>query len=162
MVPIIGSYLVLDQLQEIYISAYLDAFVEQVRARLHVPDVAAEHDYLLQRLPLITLQQTFFFVLLHSISRTCIGAIEIRGEEHPGQLYCWLHPDFWGKNYFQEAIQLAAHLYFSVTGALYFTARVDSDNVRSYYALKKTGFADYRLVDGAYGRQYELILRKGT
>lgn len=160
MVPIIGSYLVLDYLQEMYISAYLQAFVEQVRMPLHVPDAASEHTYLLQRLPLVATQQTFFFVLLHTLNRACIGAIEIRGQEHQGQLYCWLHPDYWGKNYFQEAIRLAAQIYFSVTGAAYFTARVDYDNVRSYCALKKNGFADYRLVDGAYGKQYELVLRK--
>lgn len=162
MVPVVGSHIILDQLQEIYIESYLNAFVEQVRVPLHVPDTAAEHDYLLQRIPLVATQQTFFFVLFTKLNRACVGAIEIRGHEHPGQLYCWLHPAYWGKSYFQEALQLAAHIYFSVTQALYFTARVDSDNMRSYYALKKNGFADYRLVDGAYGKQYELILRKAV
>ena len=160
MVPVIGSHLILDQLKEIYVSAYLDAFVQEVRMPLHVPDLAAEREYLYERLPMVLLQQTFFFVLFNNFNRACIGAVEIRGEEHAGQLYCWLHPDYWGKSYFQEAIQLAARFYFSVTDALYFTARVDSTNLRSYHALKKNGFADYRMIEGASGKQFELILRK--
>jgi RimJ/RimL family protein N-acetyltransferase len=160
MLPIIGTEFILDVFQESYIQMYLDAFVEQVQILLHVPNIFAEQQYLAERLSLVALQQTFFFVLLHRLSGRCIGAIEIRGPEHPGQLYCWLHPDFWGKSYFQEAMRLAAQVYFSMTGLLCFTARVDVTNIRSYYALKKTGFADYRLVAGAYGMQFELVLLK--
>lgn len=161
MLPIIGTEFILDVFQESYIQMYLDAFVEQVQILLHVPNIFAEQQYLAERLSLVALQQTFFFVLLHRLSGRCIGAIEIRGQEHPGQLYCWLHPDYWGKNCFQEAMRLAAGIYFSVTGAAYFTARVDVGNVRSYYALKKNGFADYRLVEGPCGQQFELIFLKG-
>lgn len=158
MVPI-GSELLLDELKYHHISSYLNAFVEPVRTCLHVPTLEAEHAYLLERLPMIEQKRTFFYVLLTPSQRECIGAIEIRGQEHPGQLYCWMHPDFWGKNYFARALQCAAHLYFVMSGALYFTAHVDTDNMRSYYALKKCGFADYHITQGAYGRQYELILR---
>lgn len=158
MVPI-GSELVLDELKFHYISSYLNSFVEPVRTRLHVPTLEAEHAYLLERLPMIEQKRTFFYVLLTPLQHACIGAIEIRGQEHPGQLYCWIHPDFWGKNYFARALESAAQLYFTISGALYFTAHVDVDNMRSYYALKKCGFADYRTTQGPYTKQYELVLR---
>jgi len=55
-------------------------------------------------------------------------------------------------------VHLAQRFYFSHTNALYFTARVDIDNQRSYQALKKAGFVDYAIVQGGYTPQYELIL----
>lgn len=151
------SDVALQSLQELHIPYYLQSFVEPVRRLLHVTGIDAERDYLYERLPLVDRQETFFFVLMHTVRAFCLGAIEIRGPGHSGQLYCWLHPDFWGKGYFGQALQVAAAHYFETTHALYFTAHVDISNGRSYAALKKCGFADYRLLDGPYGKQYELM-----
>lgn len=40
----------------------------------------------------------------------------------------------------------------------YYTANVDAENLRSYYALKKFGFIDAGVKNGPYGLQYRLIL----
>lgn len=159
MKSIVGSNIILRQLNYRYVSLYLQAFVPLVQESLHVSDKKNEHVYLLQRLHLVKQRKTYFFVIFTKMHDRCIGAIEIRGQEHPGQLYCWLHPNYWGKKMFSESLTLAARIYFSLTNALYFTARVDIDNTRSYKALKKCGFADYQMVDGPYGKQFELLLR---
>ncbi len=153
-----GSHIILCPLSHQYVQAYLLAFTQEVRTLLHVANVATEYQYLLERIPLIVQQRTFFYCIFDRCIQTVVGALEIRGPEHPGQLYTWLRPDYWGKNYFQEALYLAQRFYFAHTNALYFTARVDIDNQRSYKALKKAGFADYALVQGSYALQYELML----
>lgn len=156
MEQLCGIHIVLRPLMYAYIPEYLTAFTHEVRTALHVPDIDAEQNYLHNRLSLMQNGKTFFYCIFNQLQRL-IGAIEIRGQEHPGQLYTWLHPDHWGKNYFQEALQLVQHIYFQHTHAPYFTARVDIDNKRSYKALKKAGFADYAIVQGCYAPQYELL-----
>jgi hypothetical protein len=42
----------------------------------------------------------------------------------------------------------------------YYTANVDVENLRSYYALKKFGFIDSGIKNGPYGMQYKLFLVK--
>ncbi len=160
MDSIIGSHIILRQFNYAHVASYLKAFVPVVQNRLHVSSLQAEHAYLVDRLAKVQERKTFFFIIFEKTKDRCIGAIEIRGREHSGQLYCWLHPRYWGKNVFRESLMLAARVYFSLTNALYFTARVDIDNTRSYKALKKCGFADYQLVEGAQGKQFELLLRK--
>lgn len=160
MDPIIGSHIILRQFGYMDIASYLEAFVPIVQHGLHVSSVQAEHAYLVDRLTKIKERKTLFFIIFEKVNNVCIGAIEIRGREHSGQLYCWLHPRYWGKKFFRESLMLASRVYFSLTNALYFTARVDIDNIRSYKALKKCGFVDYQLVEGAYGKQFELLLRK--
>ena len=158
MEQLYGFNVILRPLSYKYIQGYLLAFTQEVRILLHVPDTQAEYHYLLNRITLVTQRRTFFYCIFDQLMHTIIGALEIRGKEHPGQLYTWLRPDYWGKNYFQEAVHLAQRFYFSHINALYFTARVDIDNQRSYQALKKAGFADYAIVQGSYALQYELIL----
>ena len=158
MKQLYGPNVVLCPLSYQYMQGYLVAFTQEVRTLLHVPDTQTEYYYLLNRIMLVTQRRTFFYCIFDQFINTIIGALEIRGHEHPGQLYTWLRPDYWGKNYFREALYLAQRFYFSQTNALYFTARVDIDNQRSYKALKKVGFADYAIVQGSYAPQYELIL----
>ncbi len=158
MEQLYGFNVVLRPLSYQYIQGYLLAFTQEVRMLLHVPDMQTEYQYLLNRIPLIAQRRTFFYCIFDKFISTIIGALEIRGSEHPGQLYTWLRPDYWGKNYFQEALFLAQRFYFSQINSLYFTARTDIDNQRSYKALKKAGFADYAIVQGSYALQYELIL----
>lgn len=152
-----GDQVLLRPLSYAYVFQYLISFTQPVRHILHVPDLEAEYRYLSNRLFLQNKQTIFFYCIFDKATDTFVGAIEIRGAEFPGQLYTWLHPDYWGKYYFQEALLVLATYYFSVTQQLYFTARVDADNMRSYYALKKIGFADYAVVQGAYAKQYELL-----
>ena len=158
MEQLYGSKVILRPLSYQCMQGYLLAFTHEVRMLLHVPDIQTEYQYLLNRMPLITQRRTFFYCIFDKLIHTIIGALEIRGQEHPGQLYTWLRPDYWGRNYFQEALHLTQRFYFSQTEALYFTGRVDIDNQRSYKALKKAGFADYAIVQGSYAPQYELIL----
>lgn len=152
-----NDYVLLRPLSYEHVFQYLISFTPQVRYILHVPDLEAEYRYLSNRLIYQKEQTIFFYCIFDQSTDILIGAIEIRGTEFPGQLYTWLHPDYWGKDYFQEALSLLATYYFSVTHQLYFTARVDIDNSRSYHALKKAGFADYAIVEGPYAEQYELL-----
>lgn len=152
-----GDQVLLRPLSYAYVFPYLISFTQPVRHILHVPDLEAEYRYLSNRLFLQNKQTIFFYSIFDSATDILIGAIEIRGAGFPGQLYTWLHPDYWGKDYFQEALSLLATYYFSVTQQLYFSARVDIDNIRSYKALKKAGFADYAIVEGPYAEQYELL-----
>jgi RimJ/RimL family protein N-acetyltransferase len=152
-----GDQVLLCPLSYEHVFQYLISFTQQVRHILHVPDLEAEYRYLSNRLIYQKEQAIFFYCIFDKATDILVGAIEIRGAEFPGQLYTWLHPDYWGKYYFQEALLLLATYYFSVTKQFYFTARVDADNLRSYHALKKVGFADYAIVKGPYAEQYELM-----
>ncbi len=101
----------------------------------------------------------FFYCIFDVQCNTLIGAIEIRDAcEFAGQLYCWIHEDYWGTGYFQQALQLAAREYFARTSERFFTAHVDIDNMRSYHALRKAGFAPFGFYDGPYGKQHVLLL----
>lgn len=152
-----GDQVLLRPLSYVYVFQYLISFTLPIRDILHVPDLEAEYRYLSHRLHYQKEQAIFFYCIFDNRTDILVGAIEIRGTEFPGQLYTWLHPDYWGKYYFQEALLLLATYYFSVTQQFHFTARVDIDNKRSYKALKKAGFADYAIVEGPYEKQYELL-----
>jgi RimJ/RimL family protein N-acetyltransferase len=152
-----GGHVLLRPLSYAYVFQYLISFTQPVRNILHVPGLEAEYRYLSHRLFLQTKQTIFFYCIFDNSTDILVGAIEIRGAEFPGQLYTWLHPDYWGKQYFQEALSLLSTYYFAITHEPYFTARVDADNMRSYFALKKAGFADYAIVQGSYAKQYELL-----
>ena len=152
-----GDHILLRPLSYEHVFQYLISFTHPVRNILHVPDLEAEYRYLSHRLLLQDKQTIFFYSIFEQRTDILVGAIEIRGTEFPGQLYTWLHPDYWGRDYFQEALMLLAAYYFGVTHESYFTARVDADNMRSYHALKKVGFADYAIVEGPYAKQYELL-----
>lgn len=155
---LIGEKVSLRLLSDTYITSYLASFTQEVRSALDVPDIDTEYTYVCERMPLVKDQRTFFYCIFDVQSDTVIGALEIRGIEHPGQLYVWLHPAYWGKGYFQEAMRLAATHYFNCTQSLYFTARVDSTNKRSYRALKKAGFVDYAYIEKSRSAmQYELL-----
>lgn len=141
------------------IQAYLAMFSPIVQSLVHVSSLSAEQAYLLYRIG----QRTFcpfFYTIIESFSGQLIGALDIRDPlTSVGQLYCWLNEQFWGKGYMQQAIALAAYNYFTQTHEPYFNAHVDVINLRSYFALKKAGFADYGFHDGPRGKQYNLILR---
>jgi RimJ/RimL family protein N-acetyltransferase len=114
-----------------------------------------------------------------------IGAIEIRElTESDGQLYSWINENYWGSGAYQEALKLISKKYFETcnlkntcAGSIgcdnngnfgsssngnvrckYYTANVDAENLRSYYALKKFGFIDSGIKNGPYGPQYKLLL----
>lgn len=148
----------LEILSHDHIDHYLSVFSRTVRDVLRVESVESERVYLkhVQQEP-----GTYFFCIFTRDERALIGAIAIRDAQvYAGQLYCWLHERYWGSGYFQQALILAAQIYFANTDRAYFTARVDCTNMRSYRALKKAGFADIGLVRGAYCRQFELVLRR--
>ena len=153
--------IVLRELREDFFQAYLMAFSELVREMLHVEKKQSELRYLQKRFEKQKKEQTLFFCIFDKETDRLIGAIEIRDQrETSSQLYSWLHEDFWGTGRYQEALRLASQEYFIRTNAPFFSAHVDADNRRSYYALKKQGFADVSVHKGPYGKQYELILRK--
>ena len=94
------------------------------------------------------------------LSHQLIGAIAIRNKDrYAGQLYGWLHEAHRSKCFYQEAVMLIAHTYFTLTQELIISAHVDCDNIISYKAHKKAGFADTGISQGPYGKQFELILR---
>lgn len=155
-----GMLVKLKLLEQHDIEHYINQLSPQVMAALQIEDKNSERQYL-QSVILENNKTTLFFVILENLENRLIGAIEIRGQDcSRGQLYTWLHHDYWGTGHFQEALQLACREYFSFAKALFFDAHVNINNVRSYKALKKAGFADYKIIDGPHGKQYVLIKRR--
>lgn len=139
---------------------YLNQFSQIVRSILYVPSIMQEQLYFRERIIKQQEGKTFFYGIFDKKTNTLCGAIEIRDPlEHRGQLYCWLNEVWWGKGYMQEAINLFSTFYFSKTQKKYITAHVDVTNQRSYWALKRAGFADLAKIEGPHGKQYELLLR---
>jgi RimJ/RimL family protein N-acetyltransferase len=138
---------------------YERLFTPHVRAALHVSSSGAERIYITERIAQHETGTTFLFGVF--CDDELIGALEIRAATTSrGQLYCWLNEQFWGNGYFRTALELAASFYFQHSNERYITAHVDCDNLRSYRALKKAGFADAGFQNGPHGRQYELIYRR--
>jgi RimJ/RimL family protein N-acetyltransferase len=152
-----GLLVILKPLQEVHIAEYLSSFSTVVQQMLHVSDHACEHEYLKARM---ADDNNYFFCIFLQSTMRLIGAIDIRDQAYfSGQLYCWLNEQYWGVGVYQEALALASRAYFLQTHMRYMTARVDVYNERSYYALRKGGFAQARVVQGPYGKQYEMVLR---
>lgn len=151
-----GQTVALYPLSHDHIDAYLAAFSPLVMSALHVSDHRSERDYLLDRIA----RQAFFYVIVTFDTRCLIGAIEIREPVYRSQLYCWINEQFWGKNYFRQALCLATDYYFQVTGQSSISARVDCRNTRSYKSLTSYGFKEQKKVPGGYGPQYELELMR--
>ncbi len=152
-----GKSVALYQLEDEHIKPYLKLFSPTVQELLHVKDSASEERYLRG-----TLQENnvHFYVVSDSSTDLIIGSIEIRKPGYRSQLYCWLHEQFWGTGKFYEAMQLASQDYFQKTDERSIAARVDIDNKRSYYALKKVGFIEAGKAAGPHGLQYEMVLIK--
>ncbi|MDP3889195.1 MAG: GNAT family N-acetyltransferase [bacterium] len=157
-----GKLVVLKPLNQSYINAYLAAFSPMVRLQVQADSLEAERAYLQDRLERQQHEEdTLFYCVFNRVTNQLIGALELRNRyTSRGQLYCWLHEHYWGGGFFQEALALASRAYFIKSGNLFFNAHVDKTNKRSYYALKKGGFADSGIVRGPCGLQYELILRR--
>ncbi len=158
--PLQGCLITLQPLNQVHIDDYVAMFCLRVRLLLHVSSSDAECAYLFDSIAKQKEGKIIFYTIFDN-NNQLIGAIEIRDPNaYPGQLYCWLNEQFWGKGLMQEVITLASHAYFAQTGRLFFTARVDVGNKRSCWALKKAGFADFSKVMGPCGAQYELVLRR--
>lgn len=136
---------------------YLTLFSSTVQLLLHVVSLEQEYAYLCD----LGEKNNWFYSIFCNKSKNLIGAIVIREQNKlRGQLYCWINEQYWGRGHCQEALLLLSREYFLKTGNLFFTAHVDIINKRSYYALKKCGFADFGLINGSHGKQYILIMRK--
>ena len=156
-----GKNVYLQELQKTFFSDYIAAFSPRVRTLLHVAHVQSELDYVCARLEKLKAGLTFFVCIFDQNTDQLIGALEIRDStECASQLYSWLHEDYWGTGRYQEALSLATDEYFLQNDKLFFNAHVDVSNKRSYYALKKQGFADIGFFDGPYGKQYKLVMRR--
>jgi RimJ/RimL family protein N-acetyltransferase len=150
---------IIQHLEHKHEQAYLDAFSAQVRAALRVTSLDAERQYVREQLARAGDQKIHFYGIFNATDGALIGAIQIRDHSYRGQLYTWLHHDYWGKGVFQYAVHAVAEIYFAQTKALFFDATVDIDNMRSYKALKKSGFADLALQEGSFGKQFVVVLR---
>lgn len=158
MNDLLGKTTILRPLQASFIDEYLAQFSDAVRRALRVSALESERRYLEEQL----LQENSYFYCIFNKDNQLLGAIAIRNKElyAAGQLYSWLNENYWGLGYYQEALQLLSEYYFTVTNQQYYTAQVDTDNIRSYKALKKAGFADIGIAPGPHGKQYQLILRR--
>lgn len=126
-----------------------------------VSSVESERNYINDRLVQLRKQDVFFYCIFDNTDNCLIGAIEIRDQQQcAGQLYSWLNERYWGGGRYQESLDLITKVYFKHANVSYYTARVDVKNKRSYYALKKYGFADAGLFQGPHGKQYDLIVRR--
>lgn len=158
---LVGERVTLRVLHERYINDYLAMFSPQVQSLLRVHDKKTEHSYLQTCLTYLQQKLTLFYCIFDAQQPQLIGAIEIRhSNEHRGQLYNWLHEAYWGGGRYQEALTLISNEYFRVFNTCYFNAHVDITNERSYRALQKFGCAHAGFCNGAYGKQYKLIIRK--
>jgi len=153
-----GEKVVLKELSEDYIQHYLNALSQKVCTQLAIKHHDDERWYLNQQLQKVKEGTTFFMCIFKKESEQLIGAVEIRNPSYRSQLYNWLHEDYWGKGYWQDAFRLASTAYFKThPQETTIKARVDIINTRSYYALRKCGFNDLRISEGFRGKQHELI-----
>jgi RimJ/RimL family protein N-acetyltransferase len=150
---------IIQPLEHKHEQAYLDAFSAQVRTALRVANLDSERQYIREQFARAGDHKIHFYGIFNAINDTLLGALQIRDHSYRGQLYTWLHHDYWGKGIFQYAVHTVAEIYFAQTGALFFDATVDIDNIRSYKALKKSGFADLAIQDGSFGKQFVVVLR---
>jgi RimJ/RimL family protein N-acetyltransferase len=178
-----NSLVTLHALRAEFINAYLECFSPAVRAALQVTSIDSERTYLAARLAQVEAtnkviekegdknkqagkifaakEALFFYCIFDTVTKKLIGAIEIRSrDEMAGQLYCWIHENYWGLGHFQQALTGAAQDYFDKTYDRFFTAHVDVTNLRSYAALRKAGFAPWGFHQGPHGKQHVLVLRK--
>ncbi len=89
----------------------------------------------------------FFYLIFDNKDDKLIGFIEIRKATQTGEFGCAIHEKYWGGGRFKEAIKLITQEYFKIKDIESFIAHVEMWNVRSFYALKSTGF---ELVDLSY------------
>lgn len=154
---IIGENIFLKELSQEHVSDYLDMFSPRVQEILGVSSPFAELAYVQTQTKKQQMGDTLFFCIYEQKTGTLVGSIEIRSKAHRGQLCTWLHEDYWGTGYFQEAFKLASESYFKkYPHEDHFTARVDVSNKRSYNALRKLGCREIRVSLGPREQQYEL------
>lgn len=152
--------LYIDRLKPAYFTSYLAMFSLCVQQRLQV-SAEAEKIYLEHQYEAQERGYTFFYCVFEQAHQLLIGALEIRHPlQFPGQLYCWLHENWWGKGYLQHAFSLAVADYFKRTPYQTITAHVALANLQSYYALIKCGFNDQGLYHGPWGPQRRLVFTK--
>lgn len=148
-----GTAIVLMPLTASLIDSYCAMFSPTIAQALHT-DVDAERVYIEQQ---CKQRNGLFYCIVSCAAQTIMGAIAIG---HNGALYSWLNEAYWGQGYYQQALVMLAGIYFAQTESRYFSAYVDVENKRSYYALTKCGFAPYAIRRGPFGKQHHLILRR--
>ncbi len=141
-----------------YVQDYLDMFSTTVQKILGVSSLWNEFEYLHCQLKKQKEGKTFLYGIFEKSQDHLIGSIEIRSIEHRGQLYTWMHEDYWGKGLFQDAFALVRSDYFSKNKQITeFTARVDVSNNASLKALLKAGCKSVRMCKGPRENQHEII-----
>lgn len=154
---ILGNQVYLKELSQDHFTDYLDMFSPRVQEILGVSSPFAELAYIEQQSHKQQAGDTLFFCIYEHNTEILVGSIEIRSKAHRGQLCTWLHEDYWGTGYFQEAFRIASEIYFKkYPHEDCFTARVDISNKRSYKALLKLGCKEVRTSSGPREQQYEL------
>lgn len=154
---IVGQNIYLKELSQHHFTDYLDMFSPRVQELLGVSSPFAELAYVQTQEHKQQAGETLFFCIFEQTTELLVGSIEIRSKAHRGQLCTWLHEDYWGTGYFQEAFRLASEMYFKkYPHEEHFTARVDISNKRSYKALLKLGCKEMRISSGPREQQYEL------
>lgn len=154
---ILGQNIFLKELSQDHFTDYLDMFSPRVQEILGVSSPFAELAYVEEQFHKQEAGDTLFFCIYEQNSKMLVGSIEIRSKAHRGQLCTWLHEDYWGTGYFQEAFRLVSQIYFKkYPHEDHFTARVDISNKRSYNALTKLGCKEVRISSGPREQQYEL------
>lgn len=158
-----GKKVILKELSKDLVQDYLGSLSQKVCTLLAIKHYDDERWYLNQQLQKVKEGTTFFMCIFQKKSGQLIGAVEIRDASYRSQLYNWLHEDYWGKGYWQDAFKIVSIAYFKThPQEKNIIARVDVTNIRSYCALKKCGFNDLRISQGPRGKQYELIFYNHT
>jgi RimJ/RimL family protein N-acetyltransferase len=141
-----------------YAQDYLDMFSTTVQKILGVSSLWNEFDYVHNQIAKQKEGKTCLYGIFESTKNLLIGSIEIRSSEYRGQLYTWLHEDYWGKGLFQDAFTLVRYDYFKKNKEVTeFTARVDVSNKASLKALLKAGCTLLRTCKGAREDQHEIV-----
>lgn len=149
-----GQSLILRPLQKSFFSEYLQQLSLQVCRLLGLVEPQDELVYLERQLK----KGNSFFFCIFTKTNQLIGALEIRDTSYRSQLYNWIHEDFWGNGYYQEALSLALTSYFKERPQeKEVRALVDVTNKRSYYALLKAGFIEKGIIKGPREQQYILV-----
>ncbi len=135
-----GTLVYVKPFEEKYIPSYLDMFSPKVQELLGVPSTFEERTYLETQLQKAEQKQTSLYGIFEQATGQLIGSMEIKSAVYRSQLSMWLHEQYWGKGYFQQAFALVKQIYFKENPeATFFSAYVDVVNTRSCKALVKAG-----------------------
>lgn len=147
-----GKLVTLKRIKFEYIDDYAKTFTSKVMASLALDQVGIKN-LIYTELHKDQTGEYIVYTIFENEGNSIIGGIEIRKGGWCGNLGNWISEKYWGENcnkkgYYQESLGLITNLYFTAfPEATSLSAHVRKFNKRSYFALRKFGFQDFKELD---------------